>query len=76
MPTIVRFLTSLLVIAAVIAAIVFALGNFVSPNTRKLTIRLPPSRIEPQPVQRPPPPALPAPAVEEAPGAGEGAATP
>ena len=63
-------------IAAVAAAIVFALGNFVAPNTRPMTIRLPPSRIEPQPVVRPPPPAPPAPVVEEALGAGEGAATP
>jgi hypothetical protein len=75
MPTIFRFLTSLLVIALVIAAIVFALGNFVTPNTRPMTIRLPPSRIDPQPVPRPPPPA-PAPLVEEAPPAGEGAAAP
>jgi hypothetical protein len=80
MPTIFRFLTSLLVIALALGAIVFALGNFVSPNTRSMTIRLPPSRIEPRPVPRPPappPPALaPAPAAEGGSVAGAGAAEP
>ena len=57
MPTIFRFLVSLILIAAVFAGIVLYLGNFVSPNTREMTIRLPPSRLDPRPVARPPPPA-------------------
>ena len=64
MPTIFRFLMSLAVIATVIAVIVFALGNFVEPNTRSMTIRLPPGRLEPRPVTPPPAPAPPSVAVE------------
>ena len=54
MPTIFRFLVSLILIAAVFAGIVFYLGNFVSPNTRPMTIRLPPARLAPKPVAPPP----------------------
>lgn len=57
MPTIFRFLVSLVLIAAVFAGIVFYLGNFVSPNTREMTIRLPSSRLDPKPVAPPPAPA-------------------
>lgn len=76
MPTIFRFLFSLVVIAIVFSAIVFALGNFVAPNTRSLTIRLPPSRIEPQPVPRPQPPEPPAPPAGSEPVAGTEATEP
>lgn len=57
MPTIIRFVTTLIVLAALFGAAVFALGNFVEPRLRELTIRIPPSRLEPRPVPRPPAPA-------------------
>jgi hypothetical protein len=61
MPTILRFVTTLIVLAALFGAAVFALGNFVSPRLREMTIRIPPSRLEPRPAPRPPAP-LPPPA--------------
>jgi hypothetical protein len=77
MPTVFRFLVSLLIIVAVFAAIVIYLGNFVEPNTREMTIRLPPSRLDPKPVAPPaPPPASPADAVEGDSVAGTGAPSP
>lgn len=56
MPTIIRFVTTLIVLAVLFGAVVFALGNFVTPRSRELTIRIPPSRLEPRPVPRPPAP--------------------
>ena len=72
MPTIFRFLVSLVLIAAVFAAIVYALGNFVSPNNRQMTIRLPPGRLDPRPIARPPPAVVEAPAGEESTDGGDG----
>jgi hypothetical protein len=57
MPTIIRFVTTLIVLAALFGAAVFALGNFVEPRLREMTIRIPPSRLEPRPVPRAPAPA-------------------
>ena len=57
MPTIIRFVTTLIVLAALFGTAVFILGNFVTPRTRDMTIRIPPSRLEPRPVPRPPAPA-------------------
>ncbi|MCB1503017.1 MAG: hypothetical protein KDK07_25110 [Bauldia sp.] len=62
MPTLARFLFSLVVIAGIIAAAVFALGNFVEPNVRQMTIRIPPGKIVPRP-RAPDPTPAPAPAV-------------
>jgi hypothetical protein len=77
MPTVFRFLVSLLIIVAVFAAIVIYLGNFVEPNTREMTIRLPPSRLDPRPVAPPaPPPTPPVEAVEGDSVAGTGAPSP
>jgi hypothetical protein len=59
MPTIIRFVTTLIVLAALFGVAVFALGNFVTPRMREMTIRIPPSQLEPVPVPRPPPPAPP-----------------
>jgi hypothetical protein len=75
MPTVFRFLVSLVIIVAVFAAIVFYLGNFVEPNTREMTIRLPPSRLDPKPVAPPAPPPTP-PAVESDSVAGTGSPSP
>jgi hypothetical protein len=55
MPTIIRFVTTLIVLAVLFGAAVFALGNFVEPRIREMTIRIPPSRLEPRPVARPAP---------------------
>ena len=77
MPTVFRFLVSLVIIVAVFAAIVFYLGNFVQPNTREMTIRLPPSRLDPKPVASPtPPPTAPADAIESDSVAGAGSSSP
>jgi hypothetical protein len=76
MPTVFRFLVSLLIIVAVFAAIVVYLGNFVEPNTREMTIRLPPSRLDPRPVAPPAPPPTPADAVEGDSVAGTGSPSP
>jgi hypothetical protein len=77
MPTVFRFLVSLLIIVAVFAAIVVYLGNFVEPNTREMTIRLPPSRLDPRPVAPPaPPPTPPADTVEGDSVAGTGSPSP
>jgi hypothetical protein len=73
MPTVFRFLVSLALIAAVFAAIVFSLGNLVEPNTRTLTIRLPPGRLDPKHVAPPPAPP-PAVAVEAGTGDADGGA--
>jgi hypothetical protein len=72
MPTLARFVSILLVIAALVAAAVFYLGNFVEPWPREITIRVPPSRLEPRPVPRPPAPTPPPAAVE---GPGDGSQT-
>jgi hypothetical protein len=49
MPTLVRFLTALIVLAAIAGGIVFALAFLVEPNTREMTIRIPASKLEPKP---------------------------
>ncbi|WP_421725414.1 hypothetical protein [Bauldia sp.] len=55
MPTIARFLTILVLIAAVVFAAMFYLGNFVEPRTREMTVRIPASRLDPVPIIRPTP---------------------
>jgi hypothetical protein len=70
MPTIIRFVTTLVVLAAIFGVAVFALANFVTPRTREMTIRIPPSRLEPVPVPRPPPPPPPAPPASAEEGGG------
>jgi hypothetical protein len=39
---------------------VFYLGNFVEPNTREMTIRIPSSRLSPRPIAPMPGPSAPA----------------
>lgn len=65
MPTIMRFVMTLVVLAALFGAAVYALGTFVEPRTRQMTIRIPPSRLEPTPVAPKPAPAPPPTAVED-----------
>jgi hypothetical protein len=64
MPTLMRFVFTLVVLAALFGAAVYALGTFVQPNTRQMTIRIPSSRLEPTPLPPMPAPSPPATAVE------------
>lgn len=50
MPTLVRFLTVLVVLAAVAAAATLYLAYMVQPNTREMTIRIPSNKLTPEPV--------------------------
>ena len=43
MPTLVRFLVVVVILAAIAGATVVYLANFVTPNTREMTIRIPAS---------------------------------
>jgi hypothetical protein len=56
MPTLVRFFIVVLVLAGLVGAAMIYLANFVEPNTREMTVRIPPSRLEPTPIARPAPP--------------------
>ncbi|MCP4382737.1 MAG: hypothetical protein GY798_15185 [Hyphomicrobiales bacterium] len=62
MPTIVRFLTTLLLLALLIVAAMVYLGNFIEPHQREMSVRIPASRLEPVPIIRP----VPEPAAEPA----------
>lgn len=48
MPTLIRFLTVVLVLAALAAAATIYLAYMVEPNTREMTIRIPASKLMPQ----------------------------
>jgi hypothetical protein len=61
MPTIFRFFLTLVVLAAIAGAAVFYLANFVEPNTRQMTIRIPSSKLKPTPLAPMPAPSPPAP---------------
>jgi hypothetical protein len=54
MPTLVRFFIVLVVLAGLVGAAMVYLANFVQPNTREMTVRIPASRLEPTPIVRPP----------------------
>jgi purine-cytosine permease-like protein len=45
MPTLVRFLVAVALLAAIFAAATVYLADFVKPNTREMTIRVPPSKL-------------------------------
>lgn len=47
MPSLMRFLTVVVVLAAIVAGAMFALATMVGPNTREMTIRIPASQLEP-----------------------------
>ncbi len=65
MPTIMQFVMTLVVLAALFGAAVYALGTFVSPSTRQMTIRIPSSRLDPTPLAPMPAPSPPATAAED-----------
>ena len=48
MPTLMRFLTILAVLAGLIYGGMFALVQLVEPNTGEMTVRIPPERLNPQ----------------------------
>jgi len=56
MPTLVRFLVVLVVLAALGLAGTFYLANFVEPRIREMTVKVPADRLQPKEV--PPPPAV------------------
>jgi hypothetical protein len=60
MPTLVRFLVVLIVLAAIGIAGMFYLANFVEPHTREMTVKVPADRLQAKEV-------APAPAVAAAP---------
>ncbi|MEM8796372.1 MAG: histidine kinase [Pseudomonadota bacterium] len=47
MPTFIRFLMTVILLAGLSAGAFFALGTLVEPTERDLTIRIPSSRINP-----------------------------
>jgi hypothetical protein len=49
MPTLIRFLTVVLVLAVIGAAATIYLAYMVPPNTREMTIRIPASKLTPRP---------------------------
>ncbi len=51
MPTLIRFLTVVLVLAGLAAAAIVYLAYLVPPNTREMTIRIPASKLSAQPDQ-------------------------
>ena len=54
MPTLIRFFVVLLVLAAIAIAGMFYLANFVEPNTREMTVKVPADRLQPKEVTPPP----------------------
>ena len=53
MPTLIRFLVVLIVLAAIGIAGMFYLANFVEPNTREMTVKVPADRLQPKDVTPP-----------------------
>jgi hypothetical protein len=54
MPTLVRFLVVVIVLAAIGIAGMFYLANFVEPHTREMTVKVPADRLQPKDVAPPP----------------------
>lgn len=48
MPSLIRFLIGVAVVAALGFAVMFALANFVDPHPREMTIRIPQDRLDPR----------------------------
>ena len=48
MPTLIRFLVVLIVLAAIGIAGMFYLANFVEPHTREMTVKVPADRLQPK----------------------------
>lgn len=66
MPTLTRLILSLAVIIALIYGAMLALVAYVQPTTGALTIQIPTSQLQPEPIAPPTPPvAAPAPTTPE-----------
>lgn len=48
MPSLIRFLIGLVVLAVIAVGAMFALANFVEPKPREMTIRVPQERLDPR----------------------------
>lgn len=48
MPSLIRFLIGLAIVAVLGFAAMFALANFVDPHSREMTIRIPQERLDPR----------------------------
>jgi hypothetical protein len=48
MPTLFRFLMTLLILAGIAYGAMYALVLFVEPNRGEMTVRIPPERLQPQ----------------------------
>ena len=48
MPSLVRFLIALVVLAGLGVAAMYVLANFVEPRPREMTIRVPQERLDPR----------------------------
>lgn len=47
MPTLFRFVMTLLILAGIAYGVMFALVMFVEPRTAEITVRVPPARLDP-----------------------------
>lgn len=47
MPTLIRFLVIVAIIAGIVYGAMYALANFVEPRTGEITVRIPPERLNP-----------------------------
>ena len=74
MPTVVRFLITLAVLAALVGAGMFYLANFVTPSPREMSVRIPSSQLKPTPLAPMPAPSTPPASSAEAEGGGESVA--
>jgi phage shock protein PspC (stress-responsive transcriptional regulator) len=45
MPSLFRFLTVVAVIVGIVYGAIYALANFVSPNSREMTVTIPPDKF-------------------------------
>ncbi len=48
MPSLIRFLVTIAVLAGLVFAGMFALATFVEPNQREMTVRIPANKLNPQ----------------------------
>lgn len=62
MPTLTRILIFVALIGALVYAAMFSLAHFVEPTVSEITIDIPASKLNPQPIAPDAPPAPPAPA--------------
>ncbi|HSO47784.1 MAG TPA: histidine kinase [Rhizobiaceae bacterium] len=48
MPSLIRFLVTIAILAGLVFAGMFALATFVEPNQREMTVRIPANKLNPQ----------------------------